>query len=79
MTTNIADILGRKQFEEPHEIEIIKDYLNQKFQSTAHVKIQEKRIVISVSNAALAGALRMQLHSLQDLCRTEKRLIIRIS
>lgn len=78
MTDSLADIFRQQRFEEPPEIVIIKDFIHEKFQSTASVTVRTNQIVIGVSSAALAGALRMYLHELQELCQTEKRLVIRI-
>ena len=78
MADSISDILGKKQFEEPPEVEIIKHFVQEKFQSPVSVTIQTHQIVIGVSGAALAGSLRMYLHELQALCQTDKRLVIRI-
>lgn len=78
MSDSLADILSNKQFSEPSEIGIIKDFIKEKFQSAASVTVQTNQILIIVSGAALAGSLRMHLHELQKLCNTDKRLVIRI-
>jgi len=58
---------------------IIKDYVNAHFNESPGVMIREQTIIIKVSNASLAGALRMHLNNLQTKLKTEKRLIIRIA
>jgi hypothetical protein len=78
MADSLGDILSKKQMDEPPEIGIIKQFLQDKFQATAVVTVHPNQIVIGVSSAALAGTLRMYLHHLRQLCKTEKRLIIRI-
>ncbi|MBI1857464.1 hypothetical protein HY003_04285 [Candidatus Saccharibacteria bacterium] len=78
MTDSLADILGEKQFETPDIVVIIKNFVKEKFQSTASITIQTNQIIIEVGSSALAGTLRMHLHALQKLCDTEKRLVIRI-
>ncbi|HSX27185.1 MAG TPA: hypothetical protein VLG25_00185 [Patescibacteria group bacterium] len=78
MTDSIGDLLGKRDFDEPAEIKIIKDFLKDKFQSSASVTIQTNQIIIGISSSALAGSLRMHLHELQKLCNTKKRLVIRI-
>lgn len=78
MTDSLGDLLQQKRFNEPSEIEIIKEFVRARFQSTPQVTIQDKQIIIGVNNAALAGALRMHLHELTELCATSKRLVIRI-
>ena len=77
-TSSIADVLGSRKFEEPPEIMIIKDYVNAHFKEDPGVSLGEQTIIIKVSNASLAGALRMHLNNLQTKLKTKKRLIIRI-
>ena len=79
MTNSVADILGSRNYDEPPEVQIIKDFVQVKFKSPAAVTIREHQIIITVQGAALAGSLRMHLHELKKMCRTEKRLVIRIS
>ncbi len=78
MTTNLGDLLDKSKFAEPAEIKVIKDYIYEQFKAKVTVAVGPKQIVIMVSSAALAGALRMHLHQLQQLCETDKKLIIRI-
>lgn len=79
MSSNIGDILaGKGNFKEPPEIRIIKSFVNEKYKTLPQVIIQDTQIIIGVTNAALAGALRMHLHELKELCQTKKRLVIRI-
>lgn len=78
MVDSIADLLGQKSFAEPSEIAIIKSFVSEKYQVMPAVTIRENQIIINVPHAALAGTLRMQLHELQKLCQTKKRLVIRI-
>jgi hypothetical protein len=78
MTDSLADLLKKRQHNEPPEISVIKQFLNDRFQATGTITIRDKQIIIGVSSAALAGTLRMHLHELQELCKTDKRLVIRI-
>lgn len=78
MTDSLGNILKQKQFDEPDEIAIIKEFVSSRYQITPKVIIQPRTIVIEVPSAALAGTLRMQLHELQALCQTDKKLFIRI-
>lgn len=75
---NLADILAGRHVDEPAEIKIIKQFMQDTFQVTVAVTVQPRQIIIGVNSAALAGALRMRLHELQVLCDTTKRLVIRI-
>lgn len=77
MANSLSDILADK-WDEPPEIQAIKDYVRQKFHTEVAVAIRERHITISVPSAALAGTLRMQLHELQKTLTTDKRLVIRI-
>lgn len=74
----IKELLTRRNSSEPEEIRIIKTYLQEQYRSKVNVTIQTRQIIIGVESAALAGSLRMQLHKLQEMCQTEKRLVIRI-
>ena len=79
MADKIGDVIDLDRFAEPDEIQIIREFLQDKFNSTGQVKIQDTQIIISVHGAALAGALRVHLHELQQRCNTKKRLVIRIN
>ncbi len=76
--SSLADILAKKQFEEPAEVQIIKEFVRETYASEVGVTIQPKQIIITTRSAALAGTLRMQLHTLTELCNTDKKLILRI-
>lgn len=76
---SIKDLLTRKDFEQPDEIQQIKDFVKAKFDEVPSVKITKNSIIISVSSASLAGALRMHLHNLTQEIQTNKKLFIRIS
>ncbi|MCA9331348.1 hypothetical protein KC968_00230 [Candidatus Saccharibacteria bacterium] len=78
MTNSIADLLPKERFEEPSEVRIIKDFIWKNYQQTAKVSVHTTQIIIQVPSSALAGALRVHLHNLQQLCQTNKRLILRI-
>lgn len=77
----MGDILsnhGTGRLQEPPEVQIIKDWLRDRYQVAALITVQTNQIVITVPSAALAGSLRMELHHLQDVCGTNRRLVIRI-
>jgi hypothetical protein len=78
MADSIADLLRNRDFEEPPEVRVIKDFIRKRFDADAQVTVQPRQIIIGVKGAALAGALRMHLHELKRLCATDKRLVIRI-
>lgn len=78
MTNALGDILPHNRFEEPPEVQIIKSFMEENYRQQVGVLVQPGQIIIQVRGAALAGTLRMRLHELQELCQTDKRLIIRM-
>lgn len=78
MSDSLGNILGKKDFSEPPEIQEIKKFVSDRFSQTPSVKLTESAIIITVSSASLAGALRPELHKLQEQLDTKKRLVIRI-
>lgn len=79
MSSSLADILGSQRFDEPPEIGAIKNFVKEQFGHTPNVRITDQAIMITVSSAALAGALRPHLFQLQRSIQTKKRLVIRIA
>jgi len=79
MSDSLKNLLSKKDFSAPPEISIIKDYVKKHFDDEVLVTVQPQQIIIGVKSASLAGALRIELHKLQELCKTDKRLTIRIS
>lgn len=79
MTESMGDLLARRPVpQEPKEFAIIREFVTGRFNSKVHLENHDRSIIIKVDNASLAGALRMELHNLQDLCQTDKKLVIRI-
>lgn len=78
MTNSIADILGQKQYGEPEEIAVIKNYVRKELRTEVSVAVQERQIVIIVPSGAVAGALRPHLYRIAQACNTTKRVMIRI-
>ena len=76
--SSITDILASKNFDEPPEIQIIKQYVKDNYSEDVSVEIRSDQIIIVVPNAALAGTLRLESHKLAELCQTKKRLVLRI-
>ena len=75
---NLADILSRKDFDEPSEIAIIKRHVHEHFGIDVNVRVQPKVIVVYTPNAGLMGTLRMQTYQLQQACQTDKKIVFRI-
>jgi len=78
MADQIKDLLPKRRYEEPPEVQTIKTFVMDKYQQPVGVTVQPNQILINVKSAALAGALRTHMHELQKLCQTDKRLVLRI-
>lgn len=78
MTHAIRDLLADRFDAEPPEIKIIKDYVQAHFDESVAVTIRDNQIVINTRSSAMAGSLRPHLYELSKLCKTKKRLTVRI-
>jgi hypothetical protein len=78
MSSSLSDILGDREFKEPPEIKAIKEFVTREFGRTPSITVTTGAIVVVVSSAAFAGALRPRLLELQEYAKTKKRIIIRI-
>lgn len=75
---SLQDILGRRDFDTPPEVESIKTFVRKAFSADVGVIMQAHSITIVVPSAGLAGALRPQLYKLKKELETDKKLFIRI-
>lgn len=78
MADSLFSILSHRNFDQPPEATAIKDYVQAHFHETIEVIIRERDILLTASDAALAGALRMHLYQLQKAAATHKRIVLRI-
>ena len=78
MTDSLGDLLKQKKHAEPPEFQAIKAYVTKELGADVAVSLQNNQLVITAANAALAGTLRMHIVALQQLAKTDQRLIIRI-
>lgn len=79
MSQSLEDLLGNRSFNQPPEINIVKDFVEQKFKLRPEVSLTNNQIIITVKGSALAGALRPYLPQLKRaLGDSTKRLQIRI-
>lgn len=70
--------MGRKDFDAPPEVEIIKSFVRKAFSADVGVVMQTYSITITTPSASLAGSLRPLLHKLKKELDTDKKLFIRI-
>lgn len=75
---SLQDILGKRNFDEPPEVEVIKTFVRKQFTMDVGVTIQTYSITITTPSAGLAGSLRPLLHKLKKELDTDKKLFIRI-
>ncbi len=78
MSDSIGDVLGKRQYNEPPEITVIRDFVRAHYGEVPKLRVTQDSILITVSNSALAGSLRMRLHTLNSKLKTDKKLLIRI-
>jgi hypothetical protein len=75
---SLFNILGNRDFDEPPEIDKIKKYIRDNFNSSASVQMREKDIIVSVGSASLANSLRLKSPEIKRLCKINKRLVFKI-
>jgi hypothetical protein len=78
MSQLLGDVLAKRNYGEPPEIRIIKDFVQSHIGLVPSVSITPESYVVIVPSAAAAGALRVQLYTLQKLLPAKRRVIIRI-
>lgn len=78
MSNDLKDLLAKRANHEPPEFKQIRDFVQEKLGITPALAIRNDLIIISMPNSAAAGSLRFELHNLTKVCKTKKRLMIRI-
>ena len=78
MTSQLGDILSHRPYNEPPEIKQIKDFVQEVIGITPAVAMKPDSIIVSVPNAAAAGALRFHIFKLQQQLGHKRRIILRI-
>jgi hypothetical protein len=75
---SLGDLMAKREKPEQPELSAIKNYVDEHFHTPIRASINGNTIVITVPSAALANTLRLQITKIQQICRLEKRLVIRI-
>jgi hypothetical protein len=76
---NLQDLLSRRAPQEPPEIQIVKDFVRDKYDEAVNVSVQDRQIIITAGSASLAGALRSHTVEILAKCNaSDKRLVLRI-
>jgi hypothetical protein len=74
---SLQDILGKKNFQPPDEIEAIKEYVKRRYKSTCRIKLERDTIVLNVPGSALAATIQLERQQLIAACGLTKKLFIR--
>jgi hypothetical protein len=78
MSDSIADLLARKDFDEPAEMRAIKTFVRDVFDEPCEVLLRDRDIVVTVSSSSLANALRLKMNDLRKAAKIERRIVLRI-
>jgi hypothetical protein len=76
---SLYDLLAGKDFDQPPEIEAIKQFVRERYAKEVGVAIRDRDIVVSVPGASLAGKLRFDLPKLKEAVKTDKKIVLRIT
>ena len=78
MSNSLADLLANKDFDEPEEMRVIKQFVQEKYQVAVEIQMREKEIIVTTPSAALANTLRLKLPELRKAAATDKKIVLRI-
>jgi hypothetical protein len=78
VSNSLFDILKDKDFDEPQEVQAIKQYVERHYKSTIKVQVRQSEIIITAPSAALASTLRMEQSQIKYAANTKKKLLFRI-
>jgi hypothetical protein len=74
---SLQEILGKRDFTPPDEIQTIKDYIERRYKSVSRVRVERNTVIIKVPSSALAATIQLEQRRLIEACRIKKKLIIR--
>ena len=75
---SLQDLLGRYRPQEPEEVTVVKRYISDEFGAESSVGLHGESLVITVTSASLANALRMRLPALKKLSGPNRKIMFRI-
>jgi len=75
---SLGNIISRYVTPEQPELTAIKHFISKRYGVTVQAAISGSMIVVTVPSAALANTLRLQITTIKEECKLEKRLIFRI-
>lgn len=74
---SLQEILGKKDFTPPDELQLVRDYIKRRYDSSCRLKLQRDALIISVKGSALAATLQFEQDKIIQSCGLKKRLVIR--
>lgn len=74
---SLQEILGKRDYSTPDEIEAIKNYISSRYKSKSSVRVQRDALIVSVPNSALAATLQLERGRLIEACNIKQKLVIR--
>ncbi len=74
---SLQDILSKKDFTPPDEIQLLREYIERRYKSRCQIKLQRDAIILSVRGSALAATLQLEQDKIIEGCGLKKRLVIR--
>lgn len=74
---SLQEILGKRDFTPPDEIEAIKSYISRRYKSKSRVQLSREALIVSVPSSSLAATIQLERQILIKKCGLTKKLVIR--
>lgn len=74
---NLADILRRKDFDQPGEIATLKRYILEHFGADVSIAVRGEQLVVSAPSSSLINTLRLHQVDLKRVSGTDKKFVFR--
>ena len=74
---SLQEIMGRKNFDAPDEIKLVKEYILRRYKSRCSVRLERDRLVLLLPGSALAATVQLEREQLIEACNINKKLFIR--
>lgn len=74
---NLADILRRKDFDQPGEIVTLKRYILEHFGADVSITVRGEQLVVSAPSSSLINTLRLHQVDLKRVSATDKKFVFR--
>lgn len=79
MGAQLGDILQDRNYSEPPEIQLIKEFVKNEVGIVPTVKVTPDTLIVTLPSAAAAGTLRFKLFQLQRQLGHTRKIILKIS